>query len=382
MDFSIQLDKKNTLMMKLIHYLMVEKNYSPIILQGIENEIWLENLTSDYPVVRIVSNHIINDEQLDYDIFRAKKIINKIKVKTFTFKMKVLSIYVDLDEELKIENQKNIDMVSITDEKDIKKYKFVLEIFPDIDKKLKFTEEGLQLFAKITSDISKKNIDTSEKVEEIFKPKVPYITYGLVIINVIIFVIMYVLNYRSFFINSFAVNRLMIVHKHEIYRLFTGGFLHADIFHLMFNMYALYVIGKQIETMLGRWKYLIIYLFSLLAGSLLSIVLNDSQSIGASGAIFGLMGCLLYFGYYYRVYLGQIVKSQILPIVIVNLLFGFIPGGNIDNFAHIGGLFGGFTSTMALGIKYKSNKFEKINGTIVSILYVILMLIIAFKFVE
>ena len=382
MDFSIQLDKKNTLMMKLIHYLMVEKNYSPIILQGIENEIWLEYLTSYYPVVRIVSNHIINDEQLDYDIFRAKKIINKIKVKTFTFKMKVLSIYVDLDEELKIENQKNIDMVSITDEKDIKKYKFVLEIFPDIDKKLKFTEEGLQLFAKITSDISKKNIDTSEKVEEIFKPKVPYITYGLVIINVIIFVIMYVLNYRSFFINSFAVNRLMIVHKHEIYRLFTGGFLHADIFHLMFNMYALYVIGKQIETMLGRWKYLIIYLFSLLAGSLLSIVLNDSQSIGASGAIFGLMGCLLYFGYYYRVYLGQIVKSQILPIVIVNLLFGFIPGGNIDNFAHIGGLFGGFTSTMALGIKYKSNKFEKINGTIVSILYVILMLIIAFKFVE
>ena len=382
MDFSLQLDKKNTLMMKLIHYLMVEKNYSPIILQGIDNEIWLENLTSDYHVVRIVSNHIINDEQLDYNIFRAKRIINKIKLKTFTFKMKVLSIYVDLDEELKLENLRNIDMVSITDEKDLNKYKNVLEIFPDIDKKLKFSEEGLQLFAKITSDISKKNMDTSEKVEEIFKPKIPFITYALITINVVIFVIMYVLNYRSLFINSYAVNRGMIIDEFEYYRLFTGAFLHADVFHLMFNMYALYIIGKQLETMLGRWKYTIIYFFSLLAGSLLSIVLNDAQSIGASGAIFGLMGSLLYFGYYYRVYLGQIAKTQILPIVIVNLVIGFLPGQNIDNFAHIGGLFGGFTSTMALGIKYKSNKFERVNGVIVSILYVILMLVIALKFVE
>ena len=86
--------------------------------------------------------------------------------------MKVLSIYVDLDEDLKLENLRNIDMVSINDEKDLKKYKNVLEIFPDIDKKLKFSEEGLQLFAKITNDISKKNMDTSEKVEEIFKPKI------------------------------------------------------------------------------------------------------------------------------------------------------------------------------------------------------------------
>ena len=86
MNNNLELDRKNTLMMKLIHYLMVEKNYNPIILQGADNEIWLENLTSDYQIVRIVSSHIINDEQLNYDIYKTKRITNKIKMKTFSFK--------------------------------------------------------------------------------------------------------------------------------------------------------------------------------------------------------------------------------------------------------------------------------------------------------
>lgn len=59
--------------MKLLHYFITEKNYNPIILQGAEDEIWLENLKSDYKVVRIVSNHIHNDEQLDFDLRRTKE---------------------------------------------------------------------------------------------------------------------------------------------------------------------------------------------------------------------------------------------------------------------------------------------------------------------
>ena len=215
MNLNIELDRKNTLMMKLIHYLMVEKNYNPIIIQGADNEIWLENLTSDYKIVRIVSNHIINDEQLNYDIYKTKRITNKIKIKTFSFKMKVLSIYVDLDEDLKLENTKSIDMISLTEDNDIKNYKFIFDYFPDITSKLKFSEKGFQLFAKITSDINKKNIDTSEKVEEVFKPKKPVVTIALMAINTLIFFLTNFLGIAETAISSFAVYGPRVVNNLE-----------------------------------------------------------------------------------------------------------------------------------------------------------------------
>ena len=88
------LDRKNLIAMKLLHYFITEKNYNPIILQGAEDEIWLENLNSDYKIVRIVSNHIHNEEQLDFDLFKTKHVVNKIKKKTFSLNMKVLSIFI------------------------------------------------------------------------------------------------------------------------------------------------------------------------------------------------------------------------------------------------------------------------------------------------
>ena len=153
--------------------------------------------------------------------------------------------------------------------------------------------------------------------------------------------------------------------------------MHANIIHLLLNCYALYVIGSQLESFMGKTKYIIIYLFSGLMGSLMSITFGDYASIGASGAIFGLMGSLLYFGYHYRVYLGTTLKSQIIPLIIVNLVYGSIVSG-IDNFSHIGGLIGGFLITMALGVKYKSNTSEKVNGIIITIIFSIFMLYMAF----
>ena len=134
------------------------------------------------------------------------------------------------------------------------------------------------------------------------------------------------------------------------------------------------------ESFLGRFKYIAIYLFSAVSASLLSMLfLGNHLSLGASGAIFGLMGAIVYFGYHYRVYLGNIVKSQIIPLILFNLLLGFtLPG--IDNFAHIGGLIGGSLFTIALGIKYKSSNFEKINGWITSFIYLAFLIYLAFGY--
>jgi rhomboid protease GluP len=138
-------------------------------------------------------------------------------------------------------------------------------------------------------------------------------------------------------------------------------------------MYSLYIIGNQLESYMGKLKYLIIYLISALTGSLLSIVFSNAYSVGASGAIFGLLGSLLYFGYHYRLYLNSVIKTQIIPLIILNLSLGFIIQG-IDNMAHIGGLIGGYLATMAVGVPNKSTNTEKVNGLIVLILLVIFLI--------
>ena len=376
-----QLDRKNLLTMKLLHYFITEKNYNPIILQGAEDEIWLENMDSDYKIVRIVSNHIINEEQYNFDLFKTKRVMGKIKRKTFSFSINALSIFTDIDDDIKFENTKNIDCISLYDEKDLSKYKFIYDTFPDISSKMNFTEEGFQLFMKITSDINKKNREDAVKVDEIFKRKVPYVTYGIIAINTIIFVIMYLFDYRDFYIENYSVYGRAIVENMQIYRLLTGTFLHANLMHFLVNMYSLYIIGSQMEGFLGKTKYLVVYLFSAIIGSLLSIIFNTIPSVGASGALFGLLGSLLYFGYHYRVFLGSVIKSQIIPIIVINFLIGFMSVG-IDNFAHLGGLVGGVLMTMTLGVKYKSSNAERINGCIVSILLVIFLLFMAFNYVD
>lgn len=366
------LNRKDRIVMKLLHYFITEQNYSPIILQGAEDEIWLENLDKDYKIVRIVSNYIHNDEQLNFDLFKTGRIVKKIKRKTFSFHMNVLSIYTDLGDNAHLDKIQNNDCMFLYDEKDIKNYSFIDKAFPDIKNKLKFTEKGLQLFVKITNDINMKNKKEAEKAEDVFKPKKPVITPILIGINVLIYLFMMLGNY-DYIVNEFCVYGPLIRYG-EYYRLLTGIFLHGSLLHLLFNCYALYVIGSQMESFMGKGKYLIIYLFSGLIGSLTSIALNgDAASLGASGAIFGLMGSMLYFGYHYRVYLGNVLKSQLIPLIIINLVLGMITPG-VDNYAHIGGLVGGILITISLGVKYKSTTFEKVNGWIVTALFTIFMI--------
>lgn len=365
----IVIDKKEELVMKLLHYFITERGYNPVIIRGVKDEIWLENLEDDYKIVRIVSGYIHNNEQFKFDIFKTKNLLKTIKKKTLSFKINALSIFVNLGDNVDIsefEDTPNIKFANIHEAEDLNKYRFVINAFPDITKDMDFKEKGLELFMKITSDINKKNEGDAKMNEDVFSPKKPVITYALIIINVIVFILSM---FNDSILQMFAVNRFYIVELGQYYRLFTGIFLHASILHILFNMYALYVIGMQLESFLGKWKYLIVYLLSGLGGSMLSIFFDNGFSVGASGAIFGLMGALLYFGYHYRVYLDSVVKSQIIPLIIINLLIGFSSTG-IDNWAHIGGLVGGLLATMTVGVKYKSTKFEMINGAIMYLIFI------------
>jgi membrane associated rhomboid family serine protease len=125
--------------------------------------------------------------------------------------------------------------------------------------------------------------------------------------------------------------------SNEWYRLFTVALTHGGIFHLGFNMYSLLVLGNPLEAAYGKQKFLIVFFFSLLTGSLTSAYFASlySASVGASGAIFGLFGALAIVGKK----IGADIRS-IVVIIGINFAFGFAIGG-VDWRAHLGGLIGG-----------------------------------------
>lgn len=373
------ISERDLISMKLLHYFITKKNYNPIIVQGVENEIWLENLEEEYKVVRIVNNYIHNDEQLDFDIFKTKRMVKKIKRKTFSFNMKALSILTDVGESVNLE--RNLDDVMIVyakTENDLVNNTFLNNVYHDLIDNLQFSEEGFQLFLKITTEINSKNKKEAIENDKVFQPKPILITYIIIGLLSVIFIVSNLFGYHRYLINNLGVFGPLI-REGEFYRLITGTFLHSDVLHLICNGYALYVIGNQIENFYGKTKFIIIYLFSALTGSLLSMGMHDVLSIGASGAIFGLLGSLLYFGYYYRVYLGSVILQRTIPVILINLLIGFTFTG-IDNFGHIGGLIGGILISMALGISnsHKSSKRDKINGIILSLIFILFLVYMGF----
>lgn len=380
------MNKQDKIVMQFLHYLITEKGYNPIILQGAQNEIWLENIDSEYRVVRLVTNFVFNNEQLEFDKFKSIKISKKIKSKMFSLKMNVLSIYLNLGEnvtELETEKKsKNFTSVRINSVNEVKKIDSLKKLFDKFvpEEEVEDNEEGMEMFIRLTKEINEKNEVDSKRAGDIFTMKKPIVTRILIGINIIVFILMYVIGNGSNNIDTlikFGALQRDLVLSGDYYRLITAGFLHIGLIHLLLNMYALYIIGPQIESFYGRFKFIVIYLFSLLTGSLLSISFLSGIGAGASGAIFGLLGSLLYFGYHYRIYLGNVIKSQIIPIIILNLLIGFSISG-IDNAAHIGGLIGGVFASYAVGVKYKSDKIDIINGIVISIIFLGFLIYFAF----
>ena len=364
---NIKINKKDDIILKILHYFITEEDYKPVIINGLDNEIWLENMENDLKLIRINTNYIHNEEQFKSDIFKVKTIMKSIKRNTLSFKMTTLNLLLDTGDNVSISDNKNIETIKIDGLDDFKKNKFVKEFFPKVkDTNFSNKVDPIEFF-KLTEDMNQNTMKKEKKLEKIFSPKKPVVTYILIVLNLMVF-LYGVLHGNDELINMFG-NNYELVQNGEFYRLLTCMFVHADIMHILFNMIALYSIGPVVERYYGKSKFLLIYLVSGLLGSIFSGVFMtaDSISIGASGAIFGLLGSICYFTYYYRATLQGILRGSIMPVIIINLVIGFI-SSSIDLSAHIGGLIGGILISMAIGIGDKHRKSDQINGLVVLVL--------------
>lgn len=189
------------------------------------------------------------------------------------------------------------------------------------------------------------------------------VTYGLISINIVVFIISMIISQSIYDINVYTLLILgakfnKLINDGQVWRLITSTFLHGGLLHIAFNMYALKIIGSEVEYAYGRIKYIIIYIISALGGSIFSYLFNrDSISVGASGAVFGLFGAMLIFGFTNRKKIGKVYMMNILKVIGVNILIG-VTISTIDNAAHLGGLLAGAIVAIICSLTIGGNENE------------------------
>jgi len=216
----------------------------------------------------------------------------------------------------------------------------------------------------------KELMDKRRKANRIvLKTNKVWLTYVLISINAVIWLLikLYAI-YKgvpeSSLLTVFGAKDNTLIMLGQYWRFLTPVFLHNDITHLLVNSYSLYILGTTVEKLIGRPRFLFTYIIAGITGSIMSFMFSTYRAVGASGAIFGLLGVLIYYGIENPELFKRGFGKSILITIAINLVYGFSVTG-IDNFGHIGGLIGGFLAAGAIGVK---DFFKKLGIRIAFIL--------------
>lgn len=231
-------------------------------------------------------------------------------------------------------------------------------------------EELVQLLAQdplssaaYMQDLMREEEHRQREVKKYFSNSTPFWTYIFIGINVLMFLLLELAGGSEVtaVLKEFGAKESILVAVYgEWWRLFTSMFLHIGIAHLIFNSIALYYLGVVVERMFGHTRFLILYILAGLMGSIASFAFNDPlvTSAGASGAIYGLFGALLYFGLRRKDLFFQTMGKEILAVLGINLALS-IAISSIDLFAHLGGLVGGFFAAMMVGLPQFGKEYSR-----------------------
>jgi rhomboid protease GluP len=188
------------------------------------------------------------------------------------------------------------------------------------------------------------------------------VTFGLIGVTGIVFVLQYLTIFLIGFdlVIDLGAKYTQGILEGQVWRFVTPVFIHGGLLHFGVNMYSLFVIGRPVEAFFGHWRMLVIYLLSGIGGVLMSLALSPGTiSVGASGAIFGLLGALGVFYFINRAAFGKAGAFQLRQIVfvaLINLALGLNPG--IDNWGHLGGLIVGAALTWFIGPVFSVGRDE------------------------
>ncbi|WP_313798283.1 rhomboid family intramembrane serine protease [Cytobacillus sp.] len=353
---------------RLAHYFISDQEYRIVQLSKEQNEIWLEKMENkEAQVIRLLRYNLDWSNWMQKDIELTAMNGERIRKQLAKSSINVINFYVTPhppvdDYEFRIKEPFQFPSNGKTKVQSI--------IFDRAHYEQGFQKaEGIfhDSFAfSIEENYSENDIDkiklsalsiASNKVKEeknIFNQGKPFFTYIFMIIQVAVFLFLEAVGSSTdtSTLIKYGAKFNPLILEGEWWRFFTPIILHIGLLHLLMNTVSLYYLGTVIERIFGKWRFLLIYLIAGFGGSIASFIFSPAISAGASGAIYGLFGALLYFGAIYPKLFFRTMGFNILLILGINLIFGFsMPG--IDMAGHIGGLIAGF---LAAGIVHFPRK--------------------------
>ena len=353
---------------QLALYFVSKFNYRIVEVKNLNNEIWLCNKKhKTYPIIRLSIN---TTDEPESHIQLQQKIKNSI-VTTLNCNNNYLDIHIR-------NNEKAInDKMVVIDENyydgiDVTSY------FPDIKKQIHMVKDQGSEMNRILNEF--KNINNGAKKKSIFDSikKGPYVTSIVALICVLVYLIsLYFYRYTD---NSSEVAIIIggyykiFVVAGQWWRIFTAGFVHVDVFHLLVNMLSLISLGRLLENYYGHIKFLIVLLVGIVFGNLFLFVLNyNIVAVGISGGLYALLACLAMYIYNTKMYKIPAVMHNVIYIFLVNLMINLLP--SIGYYAHLGGFIAGIL--LAFIFTKNSNWVSLKNNTI--IVGIILCIVLGYK---
>lgn len=358
--------KEDYLFWSLVWQLTAKYEYQLITCTENQDEIWLENLNNKkFPIIRIMRYDLDWANWLKRDIERTIQNGEQIRKQIYHKPLKLISIYVT-----KYAPVDDYDFISlpVTYQK-TRLQSFILdsEKFPatlnPLEKELNMelpihlqNEEAMEE-EQIRSLKEKALMESVKKRKEeqtTVLSRKPFFTYMFIFLQVVVFLLMELKggSTNSATLIEFGAKYSPSILQGEWWRFFTPILVHIGFTHLLMNTIALYLIGAEVERIYGNTRFLLIYLFAGFSGTLASFVMSPSLAAGASGAIFGCFGALVYFGTVYPKLFFRTIGTSVIVLIIINLIYGFSVSG-IDNAGHIGGLLGGFLAAGVVSLPKK-----------------------------
>lgn len=370
---------------RIIHNLVIDKDYRVLQISPNQQEVWLESFEKNLPtIVRILRYDLDWSNWMQRDMERTLQNVENLGKKLGRKNIDAVNIYVStyppvdnwrfrVEEPLTNDGKRNKTVVQTfllhadtPNVEDIEKLTGILKTKDILDNDIPlFDNSKLEQLKTEVLVATQKRIKSEKRIFQYGKP---FFTYFFIILQLLMFLLLEAsggsTNVSTLIYFGAKENSLII--SGEWWRFFTPIILHIGFFHLAMNTLALYFLGSAVERLFGRSRFLFIYLIAGFSGSLASFVFSPVVSAGASGAIFGCFGALLYFGFVHPKLFFRTMGSNVIAIILLNLAFGFIVPG-IDNAGHIGGLIGGFLASSIIALPDKKALLTRILALVITV---------------
>ncbi|MBB2480132.1 rhomboid family intramembrane serine protease [Bacillus sp. APMAM] len=366
---------------RLAYFFIVEKKYRLIQISEDYREIWLEDTSNkNAQIIRMLRYDLDWGNWLKRDAEHTCIQAEKLRKHFMKRSLNVLNIYVStyppvddyqsvLKSPLAINKGKTIvynRLMESTDvENGIQQISNFVQQHISISLKDHYEEEDVQY---LRDTVLTNAVSRTQEEQRLFDNGKPLFTYILLGIQIIVFLLLEITGGSSNIQNliRFGAKYNPFIIEGQWWRFITPIFLHIGIIHLLMNSLALYYLGPTIERIYGRIRFLIIYLIAGFTGTLASFLFSSSVSAGASGAIFGCFGALLYLGAIYPKLFFRTMGTNVIVVIIINLVFGYSVSG-IDNFGHIGGLVGGFLAAAIVHFPKKKRLTVQVGAFVLTL---------------